>query len=129
MRPASHVPYHPRSMFRVRDLTTGPVVLRQAVAWHPAVKATGGAYKRHSRSRRRLVTATGYTPAIPPERAETIVEEPSKDSNESQDFPSEDDLEEQRMKPNDQRLESEKQPLELGSHEDVPLEAELPEEQ
>lgn len=56
-----------------------------------------------------------YTPVIRLRGLETIVEKPEGDSNESEHFPSEDGPEEQRLK--------------LGSHEDVPVELELPEEE
>ena len=33
--------HHPRGTFRVRDLTTGAIIWRQAVTWHPAAGAEG----------------------------------------------------------------------------------------
>ena len=35
-------PHRPRGTFRVRDLTTGAIIWRQAVTWHPAAGAGGG---------------------------------------------------------------------------------------
>lgn len=110
-------PNPPRNKFRVRDLTTGSVLLRQAATCCLAVKAEGGrkpcvakpgmSYKRHSRSRR-LATAMGYTTAIPPGQLEIIVEEPKEDSSESEYSEEEDGPEEQRMEPEEQLLVSEK---------------------
>ena len=91
-------PNHPHSTFRVRDLTTGAIVLRQAVTWHPAATARGGApvaaksgggYTRHSPQ---LKTATGYTPTPRLGYLETVAEEPGEESipQEPQDIPLED---------------------------------------
>ena len=34
--------HRPRGTFRVRDLTTGAIIWRQAITWHPAAAGGGG---------------------------------------------------------------------------------------
>ena len=77
---------YPRRNFRIRDLTTGQVIMRQATIWHPtAEKAVfsdtatkvGGGGARHGHYSLRPKTTSHYTSSL--ESREAVSKEPDSE--------------------------------------------------